>query len=101
VGLAADRTATNASKYGALSDEDRHSVEVCWRLDRQHLTMNWTERGGPLAVGAKTTIEALAPPLLNAKRAPRPEARSLTMRLLASLDFDLPSANDVEAGGGA
>jgi len=46
VGLALHELATNASKYGALSNETG-SVEVCWRNDADAFTMNWTERGGP------------------------------------------------------
>jgi two-component sensor histidine kinase len=46
VGLALHELATNASKYGALSNETG-SVEICWRNDGDAFTMNWTERGGP------------------------------------------------------
>jgi PAS domain S-box-containing protein len=46
VGLALHELATNASKYGALSNETG-SVEVCWRNDGDAFSMNWTERGGP------------------------------------------------------
>ena len=42
--------ATNAVKYGALSNE-AGQVEVAWHLDRTrtvpHLVLTWTERGGP------------------------------------------------------
>jgi two-component sensor histidine kinase len=38
--------ATNALKYGALSDNGR--VEVTWRLSVPNLELEWRERGGPL-----------------------------------------------------
>jgi PAS domain S-box-containing protein len=46
VGLALHELATNAGKYGALSTDTGH-VDVCWQLDGDLFTMNWTERGGP------------------------------------------------------
>ncbi len=38
--------ATNAVKYGALSQEAGH-VTVCWRLGSDRLVVDWEERGGP------------------------------------------------------
>jgi two-component sensor histidine kinase len=50
VGMALHELATNASKYGALSDE-HGSVRVSWRFDPskegEELTMSWVEEGGP------------------------------------------------------
>ena len=44
--LAIHELATNAVKYGALSD-DRGSVEMRWQLDAERFRMCWTESGGP------------------------------------------------------
>ncbi len=49
VGMALHELATNASKYGALSDE-HGSVHVSWSFDPskegEELTMSWVEEGG-------------------------------------------------------
>jgi two-component sensor histidine kinase len=52
VGLALHELATNAGKYGALSN-DKGCVDICWGTDGDTLTMNWTERGGPLVTTPK------------------------------------------------
>ena len=44
--LALHELATNAAKYGALSN-DEGIVEICWAVDDGNLTLIWTERGGP------------------------------------------------------
>jgi two-component sensor histidine kinase len=46
LGLALHELATNAGKYGALSN-DKGCVDIRWGTDGDTLTMNWTERGGP------------------------------------------------------
>jgi two-component sensor histidine kinase len=46
IGLALHELATNAGKYGALSTEGGR-VDVSWGIDRDTLTMSWTERYGP------------------------------------------------------
>jgi PAS domain S-box-containing protein len=46
IGLALHELATNAGKYGALSN-DGGRVDVQWRLERACFTMCWTERDGP------------------------------------------------------
>lgn len=51
IGLTLHELATNASKYGALSNEDGQ-VEVSWRHEsdrhgRRSLLVSWKERGGP------------------------------------------------------
>ncbi len=46
VGLALHELATNAGKYGALSNESG-SVDIRWRLDGSTFVMRWAERGGP------------------------------------------------------
>ena len=38
--------ATNAAKYGALSDPSGH-VSVCWSIAETKLRLEWRERGGP------------------------------------------------------
>jgi PAS domain S-box-containing protein len=46
IGLALHELATNAGKYGALSNEAGR-VTVRWRTRRDVFHMSWTERGGP------------------------------------------------------
>ena len=46
IGLALHELATNAGKYGALSN-DTGRVTVCWRTEGDVFHMSWTERGGP------------------------------------------------------
>jgi CheY-like chemotaxis protein len=40
--------ATNAAKYGALSAADG-SLKLKWQAERDHLVLEWQERGGPPA----------------------------------------------------
>ena len=56
IGLALNELATNAVRFGALSNEDGR-VEILWELDgpeqpsrRLHIT--WSELGGPTVVTA-------------------------------------------------
>jgi PAS domain S-box-containing protein len=45
--MALQELATNAVKYGALSNETGE-VEIAWTADdHRHLALTWTERGGP------------------------------------------------------
>lgn len=44
--LALHELATNAAKYGALSNDDGH-VEVQWQVESGRLTFVWREVGGP------------------------------------------------------
>ncbi len=46
IGLALHELATNAGKYGALSN-DVGCVDVTWRLDGEDFLFAWVERGGP------------------------------------------------------
>jgi len=51
IGMALHELATNAAKYGALSNEDG-TIEIDWKLDgsgvsEQRLLLDWIERGGP------------------------------------------------------
>ncbi|WP_217271912.1 PAS domain S-box protein [Sphingopyxis sp. BSNA05] len=51
IGMALHELATNAAKYGALSN-DEGAVEIDWKLDgeeisEQRLLLDWIERGGP------------------------------------------------------
>jgi two-component sensor histidine kinase len=65
IGLALHELATNAGKYGALST-DKGRVNVCWEIERDTLTMSWTERDGPPVSAPKrrgfgtTVIETMA-----------------------------------------
>jgi PAS domain S-box-containing protein len=49
IGMALHELATNAGKYGALST-DAGYVDIAWRLDGHHFTMEWCESGGPTVV---------------------------------------------------
>jgi two-component sensor histidine kinase len=50
IGMALHELATNASKYGALSDSDGR-VKITWSLDRtedeREFRLGWVESGGP------------------------------------------------------
>lgn len=46
VGLVVFELATNAAKYGSLSNESG-SVSVSWIVDPREVVIAWTERGGP------------------------------------------------------
>lgn len=51
VGMALHELATNAAKYGALSN-DKGTIEIAWKLEEtdssgQSFSMEWIERGGP------------------------------------------------------
>jgi PAS domain S-box-containing protein len=46
IGMALHELATNAGKYGSLSD-DRGSVTIDWRIDDDEFSIGWIERGGP------------------------------------------------------
>jgi two-component sensor histidine kinase len=49
LGMIVHELATNAAKYGALSN-DSGQVEVCWDATGDVFTISWTERGGPNVV---------------------------------------------------
>jgi two-component sensor histidine kinase len=46
VSLASHELVTNALKYGALSNDCGH-VTIKWRMDKETVTLNWRETGGP------------------------------------------------------
>ncbi len=77
LGMAFHELATNATKYGALSDESGH-VELGWKTDRdaegnEVFSIAWTESGGPPVTApsssgfGSTVICRLAERSLNAK----------------------------------
>ena len=51
--MALHELATNAAKYGALSNEQGH-VSITWQIkgggEERRLHMRWAEQGGPLVV---------------------------------------------------
>jgi two-component sensor histidine kinase len=53
IGMAIHELTTNASKYGALSD-DNGRITIAWQivsiLDAEHLVMAWTETDGPKVI---------------------------------------------------
>ena len=62
VGLALHELATNAAKYGALSN-DTGSIVVAWSLADERFAISWTEKNGPRVVmpvrrGFGTTVIA-------------------------------------------
>ncbi len=68
IGMALHELATNAGKYGALSNATG-KIEISWRLDEaapsKHFTLSWVEAGGPPVSPPKqsgfgtTVIEAM------------------------------------------
>ena len=48
--MALHELATNAVKYGALSN-DAGNIRVEWSIDGDHLVLHWHERDGPAVVG--------------------------------------------------
>ncbi len=65
IGMAVHELATNAGKYGSLSD-DHGSVTIGWRLDGGAFCIEWIERDGPRVTPPKrrgfgtTIISAMA-----------------------------------------
>jgi PAS domain S-box-containing protein len=49
LGMIMHELATNAAKYGALSN-DSGRVEICWRAPSDVFTISWTECGGPQVI---------------------------------------------------
>jgi len=54
VALALHELNTNAIKFGALSNAEGH-VALSWRVEDDHLTMEWREHGGPPVTKPKRT----------------------------------------------
>ena len=54
LGMALHELATNAFRYGSLSEKKGH-VTIAWRRDDANFAMEWTERGGPPAKKPKST----------------------------------------------
>lgn len=52
--LATHELATNAAKYGAMSNDSGH-VSVRWMVDGDMLTFVWSETGGPPVAAASRT----------------------------------------------
>ena len=46
IGMALHELATNASKYGALSNAQGH-IDIHWKLDNGRFVISWREQGGP------------------------------------------------------
>lgn len=46
IGMALHELATNASKYGALSNAQGH-IDIAWKLDSGQFAISWREQGGP------------------------------------------------------
>ena len=54
IGMALHELATNAAKYGALSNSTG-SVAVRWSLEQERFTIDWRERGGPAVAAPQRT----------------------------------------------
>jgi len=63
VALSLHELATNAAKYGALSQEAGR-IFISWRLDNGALTLEWRETGGPQA--SKPSQEGFGSKIINA-----------------------------------
>ena len=50
--MALHEPATNAVKYGALSNDDG-KVDISWSVDDRSLFLSWQEKGGPAVVAPK------------------------------------------------
>ena len=50
--MALHELATNAVKYGALSNDDG-KVDISWSVDDRSLFFNWQEKAGPAVVAQK------------------------------------------------
>jgi two-component sensor histidine kinase len=97
VGLALHELATNAGKYGALSN-DQGRVEVAWGASGESFTMHWTESAGPpvsppkrLGFGS-TVIDVMAGRSLGGKVDLHYAPSGVTWRLTC------PVANALEPG---
>jgi PAS domain S-box-containing protein len=49
IGMALHELATNAGKYGALSN-DSGTIHITWKLNSEEFSMIWQEEGGPVVV---------------------------------------------------
>src|SRR5262245_44534735 len=54
IGMVVHELATNAAKYGALSNKDGRVLVCCWQHENEHgenhVRIHWRERGGPPVV---------------------------------------------------
>ena len=99
--MALQELATNAVKYGALSNETGE-VEIAWTADdHRHLALTWTERGGPAVAppnrrgfGSRLIERSLASDL-GGTVALRFEPEGVVCAIAAPLPD--PSASDVAA----
>lgn len=55
IAIALHELATNAAKYGALSN-DGGRVDVSWHCFEDKLVIDWIESGGPVVVGPPSTV---------------------------------------------
>ncbi len=99
IGLALHELATNAGKYGALSDS-RGRVDISWGTADGVLTMSWRERDGPPVSAPRQqgfgsiVVETMAERSVGGKVHLDYATSGVTWRLTC------PAANALEAGGG-
>lgn len=94
LGLALHELATNAVKYGALSNQEGR-VDVCWQLrgrgPNRELVLEWRERGGPSVVAparkgfGSTLLDRLIGQQLQATVATKYEPTGLVWTCVAPL----------------
>jgi PAS domain S-box-containing protein len=99
IGLALHELATNAGKYGALSDS-RGRVDISWGTADGALTMSWSERDGPPVSAPRQrgfgsiVVEAMAERSVGGEVHLDYAASGVAWRLTC------PAANALEASGG-
>jgi two-component sensor histidine kinase len=99
LGMALHELATNAAKYGALSNDIGH-IAVTWRIEASGaepmLEMEWIEREGPSALAPRnpgfgiTIIERMLAQRLNAEARLSFEKEGLVWRLRVALKYIEP-----------
>jgi two-component system, chemotaxis family, CheB/CheR fusion protein len=97
-GLVLHELATNAAKYGSLTDTEG-TVELSWRLNsgnpQRLLTVMWLERGGPPVVEPETTGFGTA---LIEKGLPNAKVRHEFRREGVTCTIELPLPEAAESG---
>ncbi|WP_177178015.1 PAS domain-containing protein [Citreimonas salinaria] len=102
--MALHELATNAAKYGALSNESG-SIEIIWRLagnaSKRRLILTWTESGGPPVVSPSRTGfgSRLVQQVLAAELGGKVEVAYEASGIVCKIDAPMPD-NQTEGGTG-
>jgi two-component sensor histidine kinase len=101
IGMAIHELATNAGKYGALSNDTGH-VNIAWGLERadaggERFRMDWSESGGPTVV--PPTRRGFGSTAINTipEYAPRGRGGDLLCSLGSNVAVDLPGGERIGA----